>query len=449
MENEKILIIDDDPGALKSLTRVLKRKGYGITTAASGEEALALLKEKPFDLVLTDLLLKQMDGLEVLSAVKKIDPEMEVIVITGHASIETAIEAMKNDAFHYLEKPFRPDVVRHLVGQALRKHRLNREVRHLKEQVVPPSLKIIGHGPKILAVKRLIRHAAESNANVLITGESGTGKELAASAVHRFSDRSDMKFLAVNCASFTEDLLSNELFGHEKEAFTGATAARAGLLESASGGTIFFDEIGDMPLSMQARLLRVIQERELIRVGGTRSIRVDLRIIAATNKDLKRRMVAGRFREDLFYRLNVVSIHMPPLAEIKEDIPLLVNHFLDLSNQTSRRKVLGFSKAAMNLLRSYDFPGNSRELQNVVERATALCRSDQVEVEDLPEDLQKIDIFSIQKDACTRKPLRQMEQDYIQLVLRECQNNKSRAAQILGIDRVSLYRKLKKTQLKD
>jgi DNA-binding NtrC family response regulator len=443
----RILVVEDERISLKNLRTILRKEGYEVETASGGEEAFRLLETKPCGLVLTDLVMEPVDGLAVLSRAKEQDPETQVIVMTGHASVSTAIEAMKRGAFHYLQKPFQPEEVRHLVALALEKRRLRTEVADLKQQVETGSQRILGHSPQIIAIRRLIRQVAETDSNVMITGGSGTGKELVASAIHRLSKRSAKKFLPINCASFTEELLANELFGHEKDAFTGATTTRTGLLEAADGGTIFFDEVGDMPPVMQAKLLRVVQERELIRVGGSRPIKIDVRIISATNKDLRLALQHGNFREDLYYRLNVVPIDMPTLAERKEDIPLLVKHFLNRFNRRAQARILGFSSEALQLLCSYDYPGNVRELENIVERAASLTRSEVIGVEALPEDLKELKVYALRRGLSRIRTLEEMEQEYIRDVLSRCNQNKSRAAEALGINRVSLYRKLKKTQI--
>ncbi len=443
------MVVDDDPGARKALRRVLSREGYEVRTVGDGAEALALLAREPFELVIVDLLMEPVDGLEVLTRVKKMDPDTEVILMTGHGSVDAAVAAIKKGAFHYVEKPLRPNMVRHLAGQALEKRRLKGRIRRLERESREGAVRIIGKSPAMLKIKRLIRQVAVSDANVLIMGESGTGKELVARAIHQASRRSRRGFFPVNCAAFTEELLANELFGHEKEAYTGATTARPGILEHADGGTLFFDEVGDMPLAMQSKLLRVIQERELVRVGGVKPIRIDVRIVAATNKDLKKAMRLGTFREDLYYRLNVVPLTLPSLKERKEDIALLAQHFLGRLNRHNRRKILGFSREALAVLRSYNYPGNIRELENIVARAVALATGEIIEVDDLPEDLREIEVFTIRRTPGRIKSLSEMENEYIQWVLEQCGHNKSRAADLLGINRVSLYRKLKKSQISE
>ncbi len=445
----RVLVVDDDPMAVKQLRRVLKAEGYEVVTASDGREAFEQLEAARFDVVLTDLVMGEVDGLEVLDRAKAIERETEVIVITGHGSVDSAIEAVRRKAFHYLQKPLHPEEVRHMVRQALEKRHLQGEVTSLRSLVGGGNLGILGNSPKVVELRQLLRQVARSDANVLITGESGTGKELAASAIHRLSARGGERCLAINCASFAEDLLANELFGHEKGAFTGAHSTRRGLLESASGGTVFFDEVGEMPPAMQAKLLRAIQEREILRVGGQTPIRIDVRVIAATNKDLKKAMQLGAFRQDLYYRLAVVPVHVPTLAERKSDVPTLARHFLDRFNATATRPITGFTDAALELLEGYDYPGNVRELENIVERAAALTRSDVIDVRDLPEDLSEMETFTFHRQGTPFKTLAAVEEDYIRYVLERCDQNRSRAAQVLGIDRVSLYRKLKRTQLRD
>jgi DNA-binding NtrC family response regulator len=445
---ERILVVDDEQVALKRLVRLLEREGYEATGAETGDEALPLLEEARFDVVLTDLVMEGVDGLQVLEAAKKADPDVEVIVMTGYGSVDTAIEAMKRRAFHYIQKPLKSDEIKHLVDQALQKRRLGAKVMDLEQRLDAEEMGIVGHSPAIRELRALIRKVARLDSNVLITGDSGTGKELVAAAIHERSRRAGKEMIAVNCAGFTDELLGNELFGHEKEAYTGATTAREGVLEHASGGTVFFDEVGDMSPAMQAKLLRVIQQKEFLRVGGVKPVHVDVRIVAATNKNLKNAMEVGSFRQDLFFRLSVVPIHIPPLAERKEDIPALTRHFLGRVNAKLEDQVVGVTDAAMQLLCSYDFPGNVRELENIVERSASLCQGKLIDVGDLPPDLSELDVFTFKRDGGRLKSLKEIEQDYIRWVLERCGNNKTRAARALGIDRASLYRKYTRNQVK-
>ena len=374
-----------------------------------------------------------------------------MILITGYGSIPTAIEAVKKGAYHYLEKPIRPDEMMHLTRQAIEKKRLREQVKELeariKRNIKEPLL--IGQSRNMVEVAKLIKQVAKVGCNMLITGESGTGKELAASMIHYHSPRGNKKFLAINCGGFAEDLLANELFGHEKDAFTGASSTRPGLLETASDGTLFLDEIGDMPPSMQVKLLRAIQEQEIIRVGGTGPIPIDVRIISATNQDLKKAVSAGVFRQDLYYRLNVVSIAIPPLRERREDIPLLAHFFLDRAAKRSHRKFDRFSDEAMDALKSYYFPGNVREFENIIEHAVAMARGDTIGLKDLPPDLSEMDIFSFEQPDTQVVPLREMERNYIQWVLNRVDRNKTRAAKLLGIDRSSLWRHLRNSEIEE
>ena len=451
MDTVRILVVDDDEVARKNLVRLLSKEHYQVSTARNGASALKLLAEKGYDLVLTDLVMEEMDGLEVLARAKDCCPDIEIIVVTGHASIASAIEATKRGAYHYLEKPFRSDEVKHLIRRAIERQRLRRQVRELElhGREHPAGPIVIGQSRKMLDVVRLLKQVAPAECNVLLTGESGTGKELAASLIHFHSRRADRRFLAINCGGFSEELLANELFGHEKDAFTGATSARPGLLESASGGTLMLDEVGDMPLTMQIKLLRAIQEQEVIRVGGNQPLPIDVRIIAATNQDLKKAVSAGLFRQDLYYRLNVVSIAMPPLRERKEDVLPLGIFFLRRAANKSLRQMNGFSDEAMQLLTNYDFPGNVRELENIVERAVAIAKEDVVQRWDLPPDLAELEVFSFGQPDADVKTLRAIQSEYIQWVLERVGRNKTKAAKLLGIDRASLWRHLKSREIQD
>ncbi len=450
-EEAKILVVDDDETARKNLVRLLSREGRKVSGAAGGAAALSMVEKDGYDVILTDLIMDGMSGMEVLSRARLHDPEVEVIVVTGYASVTTAIEATRKGAFHYIEKPVRPDEVRHLVEQALEKRRLRQQVRVLESRVRtrPKEPVFICRSRRMLEGLKLIKQVARTDCNVLLTGESGTGKELAASLIHYHSARAGGRFLAINCGGFTEELLANELFGHEKDAFTGATAARPGLLESTNGGTILLDEVGDMPLNMQVKLLRAVQEQEVIRVGGNRPVRIDVRAIAATNQDLKKAVEAGLFRRDLYYRLNVVSIHIPPLRERREDIALLAGYFLASTAEKSGKTIKGFSDEAMGVLKKYSFPGNVRELENIVERAVVMAREDTIQPCDIPPDLERMEMFSFKRSDSGIKSLREIQREYIQWVLKRVGRNKTRAALLLGIDRSSLWRHLKDYEIKD
>ena len=451
MDQARILIVDDDDLARKNFTRLLQREGFHVSTAKTGSTALERLSESSYDLVMTDLVMEDVNGLELLTRIKNQFPDTEVILITGYASIPTAIEAIKKGAYHYIEKPVRPAEMVHLARQAIEKKRLREQVvkleARIKGDLEEPIL--IGQSRQMVEAIKLMKQIAKVDCNVLITGESGTGKELAASMIHYHSPRRNKRFLAINCGGFAEELLANELFGHEKDAFTGASSARVGLLETVSGGTLLLDEIGDMPPSMQVKLLRAIQEQELIRVGGNRPIPIDVRVISATNQDLKKAVGAGLFRQDLYYRLNVVSIDMPPLRDRRADIPLLTHFFLRRFAKQFHREIKGFSEETMAVLRNYYFPGNVRELENIIEHAVAMARDDTISVKDLPSDFSEIGVFSFEQPDSKVMPLREMERKYIQWVLNRIGRNKTKAAKLLGIDRSSLWRHLKNSEMEE
>ncbi|MCG6881346.1 MAG: sigma-54 dependent transcriptional regulator [Deltaproteobacteria bacterium] len=442
----RVFVIDDEPLTLKNLRRILEKDGHSVSTFTNPFRALKRLEEDPCDLVISDVRMPYMDGVTVLDHIKRSAPNIGVILITGYASLDGAVEATKLGAYHYLEKPFTPEQIRELAREAL-------EVKFLRDQCLLKSQEpedlienslIIGDSPKMAQVAEVIYQIAPTECNVLITGESGTGKELAARALHAHSHRKQGAFMAFNCGAFSEDLIANELFGHEKDAFTGANSHKTGLLAAANGGTLFLDEIGDMPPPMQVKLLRVIQEREFIPVGGTRPIPLDIRIVAASAKDLKTAAAEGAFRQDLYFRLNVVSVVLPRLAERKRDIPLLAYHFLERFRRRTKRKIQAISQEAMDLLQNYPFPGNVRELENILERAVALCREEVIQVRDLPPDLAEVELYSYQRPAGDLLNLAELERDYIRHILTITGGVRTRAAEILGIDRASLWRKMKK-----
>ncbi|MFN4132022.1 MAG: sigma-54-dependent transcriptional regulator [Caldimicrobium sp.] len=442
----KILLVDDERITLKNLEYVLKKEGYEVISTTSGVNALKLLQEQEFDVVLTDLKMEKVDGLEILEKTKKLYPDTEVIMITAYATIPSAVESMKKGAYYYIAKPLKIDELRKIVREAIEKVKLKKENKILREQLerYEGKVKIVTQNPEMLRLLEIARQIAPTDCNVIITGESGTGKELLARYIHFNSNRSKGPFLPINCGAFTEELLNNELFGHEKGAFTGATSLKKGLIEIANKGTLFLDEITEMSLSMQVKLLRVIQEKELIRVGGTTPIKVDVRFIAATNKNIQELIKTGQFRQDLYYRLNVVSLHIPPLSERKDDIPLLVQYFLKKYSSLMQKDVTEVSEEVMAILMNYDFPGNVRELENIIERGVALTNSNKIEVAHLPEDLKLLNIKTFRKKEGRYPTLEEQEEAYIKWVLKEVGGNKTLAAQILGIDRVSLWRKLKK-----
>jgi DNA-binding NtrC family response regulator len=441
----RILIVDDERIALRNLEHVLGREGYETVATQSGRHALELVDAQPFDLVLTDLKMDRVDGMQLLQHCKARHPDLEVIMITGFATLETAVEAMKIGAFHYIAKPFRLDEVRQTVAEALEKIRLKRENRALRAQLdaIGGRTRIVTRDGGMQKLLDMARQVAGTGANVLITGESGTGKELFARYLHEHGGRPDGPFVALNCGAFNEELLANELFGHEKGAFTGAVG-KTGLLEAADAGTLFLDEVTEMSPGMQVKLLRAIQEREVLPVGGTRARRIDVRFVAASNRNMKDWVAEGRFRQDLYFRLNVVNLHIPPLSERRADIPLLAQHFLDRAAPVMGKPVRRLSDEALSILKSYDFPGNVRELENIIERGVAICQGDTLEAAHLPDDLRDLTIHAFRRRDGRIASLEEQERDYIRWVLEQAHGNQTLAAQMLGIDRVSLWRKLKR-----
>lgn len=445
MNTARILIAEDEVIARDNLEYVLRKEGYETFSVENGAEAIRELEKRPFDLVLTDLRMHPVGGMEILLRTKELYPDTEVIVITGYATVISAVEAMQKGAFHYIPKPYKIDEVRNLVRQALEKRSLKREVTELRRKVksqreIPV---LLGNSPEMEALKSTIERIAPTDSSVLILGETGTGKELVARIIHHLSPRGERRFLAINCGAFSEELLANELFGHEREAFTGARGIKKGLLEVAQGGTVLLDEIGDMPLSMQVKLLRVLQERTLMRVGGTREVPVDIRVLAATNKDLQREVEQGSFRQDLYYRINVIALQVPRLADRKDDVLLLSLHFLRKFSRAQSKSIEAIAEGAMDILMSYEFPGNVRELENIIERAVTLAGGKTIEVEHLPADLQQVGLH-IRRPQREFMTLEENEKEYITWILEQVSDNKTRAAEILGIDRVSLWRKLKR-----
>ncbi len=444
-----LLIVDDEEIAMRNLQHVMEREGYAVAACQSGAEAVALLGEQGFDVVLTDLRMEGVDGMDVLHKSRELQPDAEVILITGYATAESAVQALKQGAFYYIAKPFRLDEVRKVVAEAVAKVRLRRENGVLRREI-----KRYRDGETILtqdmAMQRLLdtaRQIAPTDCSVLITGESGTGKELIAKFLHQHSMRSEGPFTAINCGAFSEELLANELFGHEKDAFTGATRLKRGLLEVSSGGTLFLDEVTEMPASMQVKLLRVLQEKEFLRVGGTHPVKCDIRLLAATNADIAAAVKSGGFREDLYFRLNVVNLHIPPLRERKGDIPLLLQHFLLRYASRMNKDVKRVAEPVLSVLMDYSFPGNVRELENLVERGTAMAQGDTIELTHLPEPMLTQDSTIVPRRADGRLPtLEEQERVYIHRVLDEVNGNQTAAAQILGINRASLWRKLKAWQ---
>src|SRR5580704_260638 len=386
-ERKQVLIVDDEPNLRKILSAQLTRDGYDVLTAEDGEQGLHLLREHHIDLVITDLKMPKVDGMTLLKRALEEEPELPVVMVTAHGTIDTAVEALKRGAFDFVTKPFDKDEVRQIVAKALK----TRELGGADATSTPASrgarFGIIGSSPGIAELYAILERVADTPTTVLITGESGTGKELVARALHEHSSRKDKPFIKVNCAAIPKELIESELFGYERGAFTGAVASKPGRFELANGGTLFLDEIGEIPIEMQVKLLRALQESEFERVGGIKTIRVDVRLVAATNRDLKKLIAAGNFREDLFYRLNVVPIRLPALRERAGDIPLLVEHFLRKFNERLKKHVTSAEPEAMDVLSAYTWPGNIRELENVIERAVLFCDAQKVRVQDLPPEV--------------------------------------------------------------
>jgi DNA-binding NtrC family response regulator len=446
MNEANILIVDDETTAVENLAHVCRKQGYQVTTCSSGLDAIEVMEKTSFDLVLTDLQMEKVDGMAVLKRAKEIDPEIAVVLITGYATVDSAVAAMKGGAFHYIAKPFRLDEVREVVRNALEMVNLKRENRQLKVQLQQntPQPSIITQNASMQRLLEMARQIASTDTNILVTGESGTGKELMARYIHAHSGRHQDTFMAVNCGALQEDLLANELFGHEKGAYTGANEAKPGLIEAAHGGTLFLDEIAEMSLGMQVKLLRVIQEREVLRLGSTQARAVDIHLITATHRDLHKEVAAGRFRQDLYYRLNVVELHLPALAERKDDIPLLAFYFMRKHAMRMERDLEDIDSAAMSVMCDYDYPGNIRELENIIERAVTLAHGGLLTTEQLPPDLIARAIHVVREEAGRLPTLAEREADYIKYVLERSGQNRTQAAKVLGIDRVSLWRKLKK-----
>ena len=449
MTSGKLLIVDDEKVALKNLEQGMKKAGYAVTATQSGSNAQALLEKQPFDVVLSELRMDKVDGMQILKRCRESHPDTEVILITGHATLGSAVEAMKQGAFYYLAKPYQLDELREVVAAALEKVRLRCESRSLRQQVesYQGTVRILTQDSHMQHLLDMARQVAPTDCNILITGESGTGKELFARYLHHHSRRESGPFVAVNCGAFNEELLANELFGHVKGAFTGAHADKKGLLEAASGGTLFLDEITEMSPAMQVKLLRVIQEKEVLPLGATAPVKIDVRFIAATNRDVQEMVKHGGFRQDLYFRLNVVNLHIPALSARKEDVPLLAHHFLLKHAETMGKDVTELAPDALDLLRAYDFPGNVRELENIIERGVALTTGHGIEPAQLPDDLRELSIRTFRKKAGRIPTLEEQEQDYITWVLQEAGGNQTRAAQMLGIDRVSLWRQLKRYEV--
>jgi len=448
MPEARVLVVDDEEFERETLGEMLRREGYEVEEAADGLEALEKLKRSMFHVVVADIKMPRMDGMELLREIIRRGMETKVILITGYADLRDAVEAMSMGAFYYLEKPVKDEQLKGLVRRAVEHVELSRENVALRQrlEVGDRFFRLVGRSERMREVYRLIEAVAPSNATVLILGESGTGKDLVARAIHEASPRRNAPFVKVNCGAIPETLLESELFGHVKGAFTTAIRDRVGKFEYADGGTVFLDEIDALPGHLQVKLLRVLQDQEFERVGDNRTIKVDVRIIAASNKDLEEMVAKGEFREDLFYRLNVIQIKLPPLRERKEDIPLLVDHFLRKYNELNGKRIKGVTREAMRLLEEYDWPGNVRELENVIERAVVLETGDYITPESLrlpmgggirtPESPEEV--------VTLREAVQRAEREAILRALRAANWRRSKAARLLGINRVTLYNKMRR-----
>lgn len=442
-QRHRVLIVEDDPEMLALVGEHLEGEGHAVTGATRGADAISQLRTEEFDVVLTDLRLPDANGMEVLRVARQSQRDVPVILFTAFGSIETAIQAIRQGAYDYITKPFALEEIGLLVGKALEDRRLREENRRLREEVAGHYRfeNLLGTSEAMQAVFALIRQAAPGDASVLITGESGTGKELVAKALHYNSARAGRPFVPVNCAAIPASLLESELFGHVKGAFTGAVKSRRGMFREAESGTLFLDEIADMAPELQAKLLRVIEDRAVRPVGSDEAVAVDLRLIAATNQDIQARVREGKFREDLYYRLAVIPIHLPPLRERRDDIPLLAEYFLRRAVAASAKDIRGFTPEAMAALLRHPWPGNARELENVVERAVTLAISDQIPPAALLLDAAAAPApAALLAQAARRPPLDELTREYVALVLREAGGDKAKAAEILGVSKRTLYR---------
>ncbi len=439
-----VMVVDDDRANLDSVCRIFQKEGVTTVAASGGQEALELLRRPEIGVVVTDLMMPGVDGQALLKAARAMRPDVEVVLMTAYATVETAVNAMREGAYDFVTKPLKRHSLVKAVQKAMEKQALVAENRDLKEQLQAIGTKtLVGQSPAYRAFMELLGQAAPSTASVLLIGESGTGKELAARFIHESSPRVKQPFIAINCGALPESILEAELFGVEKGAFTGAVARKEGRFERANGGTLFLDEIGEMSPAAQVRLLRVLQEGELERLGGTQTIRVDVRVVAATNKDLPKEVQEGRFREDLYYRLNVVEVRIPALASRREDVSLLAEHFLRRFSKKNSKPLRGFSEQALKVLENYAWPGNIRELEHAVERAVVLCRGEAVDVGDLPEAVRSGPIGSASQIVIPiGTPMEEIERRVIHETLRHTKGDKNLAARMLGIAARTIYRKL-------
>ena len=451
-EPATLLLVDDEPANLDSLERIFAREGYRTQRAETGAAALALLRDRPADVVLTDLMMPGMSGQELLRAVRAVAPDAEVVLITAYGTVEAAVAAMKDGAYDFLTKPLKRHAVLKSVAQALEKRRLVLENKQLRARLAGVSSPIVGQSPALRATLDIIRQAAPSSATVLLLGESGTGKELFARALHEHSSRAQQPFVPINCAAIPETILESELFGYERGAFTGAVARKEGRIERAQGGTLFLDEIGELSPAVQVKLLRFLQEGEIERLGGTSTVKVDSRVVAATNRDLSAAVQAGKFREDLYYRLNVIQVVLPPLRERVEDIPLLADYFVARYAAKNSKQFSGITPGAMEALEAYAWPGNVRELENAIERAVVLSPGSEIDIDALPQPLlhaargPRGPIPPALEGRTLSIPLgttmEEIELRVIRETLRHTKGDKNLAAQLLGIAARTIYRKL-------
>ena len=463
-EKKQVLIVDDEPNLRKILSAQLTRDGYDVMIAEDGEQGLSMLRDNHIDMVITDLKMPKVDGMTLLKEALREDPELPVVMITAHGTVDTAVEALKSGAFDYLTKPFDKDEVRQIVAKALKTKELSGAEASATASAGGARFGIIGGSPGIVELYNVLERVADTPTTVLITGESGTGKELVARALHDHSSRKDKPFIKVNCAAIPKELIESELFGYERGAFTGAVSSKPGRFELANGGTLFLDEIGEIPVEMQVKLLRALQESEFERVGGIKTMRVDVRLVAATNRDLKKLIAAGSFREDLFYRLNVVPIRLPALRERASDIPILVEHFLTKFNDRLRKHVTGAEPDAMEVLSNYSWPGNIRELENVVERAVLFCDAQRVRTEDLPPEVRggpavPIAVPDANIEAAlagegglkehVKVAMSKLERELVSRALTQTGGNVTHAARLLKISRKGLQLKMKELGLRD
>ncbi len=449
MEKPNILLVDDEKDICMALNILLTKEGYAVKEAYNGEQALERIKQENFDIVMTDIKMEKMDGFEVLKQAQKISPETSVIMMTAFASVGSAVEAMRAGAVDYITKPFINDEIRLTIKRLLQSRDLRMENQILRQELSQRReafANIIGSSESIQKVFSVMEKVIPNKSNILISGESGTGKGLVAQAIHEAGPRKDKPFISINCGAIPENLLESELFGHKKGAFTSANEDKKGLITMANGGTLFLDEIGELPQALQVKLLHVIQTKELTPVGDTRVITVDVRIIAATNADLMQRVKEGRFREDLYYRLNVIEICMPALRERSDDIPVLIKHYLGIFAKEAGKTIKDIDYEAMQALLAYDWPGNIRELRNTIERATVLADGEVITIHDLPDKFRTLDVEGVSTSSL-RQALDNFERDYIRRSLTENKGNKESTASKLGIDLATLYRKLKKLRI--